>query len=270
MAWQNLPDGFEAKYKNDAAGLKAVMDERINYWVPYWGNRVVEWDVVNEPFSGSAGWDIVGWDRIGEYVTQVKEMQPGMKTYINDWGCVIGGQAKQDNVYNLMKGLIDKGVPIDGLGMQYYPDGSFNVGNAITNVQRFAALGLDLKLTEYAYGQGQKKVPEDSVKAKDTSGLLLGMFSIKECKGFIYWGNFGPNGILNPNAELSEMGCALAYFMYDKWWTNEAGTTGADGTFGTRGYFGEYNITVTADGKTKTVPVKHLMYGNGNFEINID
>lgn len=41
----------------------------------------------------------------------------------------------------------------------------------------------------------------------------------------------------------------------DRWWTNEEGRTGADGTFACRGFLGDYELTVTAGGKMLTVPL---------------
>jgi hypothetical protein len=41
-----------------------------------------------------------------------------------------------------------------------------------------------------------------------------------------------------------------------KWWTNTTVDTAADGTAHTRGFLGDYEITVAHGGVTKTVPAK--------------
>ena len=40
-----------------------------------------------------------------------------------------------------------------------------------------------------------------------------------------------------------------------KWWTNAALTTSADGSAATRGFLGDYAVTVIANGRTQTVTV---------------
>lgn len=38
-----------------------------------------------------------------------------------------------------------------------------------------------------------------------------------------------------------------------QWWTNAQGTTGVDGGYQTRSFLGDYKITVTHGGQSKTV-----------------
>ena len=38
--------------------------------------------------------------------------------------------------------------------------------------------------------------------------------------------------------------------IFNQWWTNETGKTGDTGKFTTRGFLGDYRITVTHAGKT--------------------
>ena len=41
--------------------------------------------------------------------------------------------------------------------------------------------------------------------------------------------------------------------VFKRWWTNTDGKTGAQGTFATRAFLGDYEIEVKAGGKSKTV-----------------
>jgi len=243
------------------------MDQRINQWVPYWGNRVEEWDVVNEPIgAGGAGWDLIGWDNLPKYFAQVKQLQPGMKTYLNDWGLASGGADHQNQDIALVNQCIDQGV-IDGIGMQLYPKGKLDIPSIIKNVQMFADLGIELKLTEYSYIQATTPV-SDETKLRDTFDVLTALYSIKQVNGFMWWGCFGDGSILDANGKLTPVGEEIAYLMYDKWWTNTSGSAGSDGTYTTSGFFGNYNITVTANGRTKTVPASFLMY-NGLRDFTV-
>ena len=275
MAWKNLPDGFEAKYANDGPGLKQEMENRLNYWVPYWGDRVVEWDVFNEPFAAEVrnGLKLVAGGEnninalIEEYIRKVKAIQPGMKTYINDFGLLTGTENKKNNFTAMINYLKANNAPIDGIGMQLYPTGKLNMANIISRFQHWETFGLELRLTEYAYIQADPQ-PSDAVKARDSFDILVACFSTKACKGFIWWGPFG--SVISNNNGLTDVGACFAYLLYEKWWTNTQGTTDEAGAFATRAFYGDYKITVTANGKTKTVPVRFLTGGKTNFEISMD
>jgi endo-1,4-beta-xylanase len=74
-------------------------------------------------------------------------MMPDAKLFYNDYS-VLDPQ-KQDKIYQLLSDLLDRGVPIDGIGFQghwniYFPDAQ-TLERAI---QRFAGLGLDVQITE--------------------------------------------------------------------------------------------------------------------------
>ena len=69
---------------------------------------------------------------------------------------------------------------------------------------------------------------------------------------------------------LKKGGQAYQDLLYNKWWTNEAGATGADGMYGFRGFYGDYDVTVEANGQSKTVMVAfHKGYDN-ILEITMD
>jgi hypothetical protein len=58
--------------------------------------------------------------------------------------------AKSDQVYKLVKGMKDRNVPIDGVGLQFH----WNLGqhgslaSVAQNMARLAALGLEIHITE--------------------------------------------------------------------------------------------------------------------------
>lgn len=52
---------------------------------------------------------------------------------------------------------------------------------------------------------------------------------------------------------LKPSGQAYADLVFKKWWTNAQGTTGAQGGYKVRGFQGDYEVTVSHNGKTKTI-----------------
>src|SRR4030095_4607345 len=77
------------------------------------------------------------------------EVDPTAKLYYNDYN-IEGINAKSDAVYQMLKDLIAKGVPVHGIGFQ----GHFIVGqlptqaDMLANFARFAALGLGVQVPQ--------------------------------------------------------------------------------------------------------------------------
>ncbi|MBR5518489.1 MAG: hypothetical protein IKV86_05610, partial [Clostridia bacterium] len=58
--------------------------------------------------------------------------------------------------------------------------------------------------------------------------------------------------------------------VYNKWWTEETGVTNENGEFKTRGFFGDYDITVTLNGISKTVSTSCYKGNDNTITIVID
>ena len=101
---------------------------------------------------------------------------------------------------------------------------------------------------------------------------MITAFSHEAVDGFIMWGFRGQDKYIlydndyNPRPSLA----VWQDLIYNKWWTQEAGTTDANGTFTTRGYYGDYDITVTANGKTKTVSTPCYKGNDNTIVITLD
>jgi hypothetical protein len=63
------------------------------------------------------------------------------------------------------------------------------------------------------------------------------------------------------------MGEAYAYLVFGKWWTEDSGRTDANGRFETRGFYGEYEITVRHNEQAKTMPVNFFKDSETAFEV---
>lgn len=99
--------------------------------------KIDSWDVVNEALSDKSGlrgdsenskWksiigDVDGDGYDSDYIElafkYAREADPKAKLIINDYG-MEGSTRKRDEMYNLVKRLLLKGVPIDGIGLQMH------------------------------------------------------------------------------------------------------------------------------------------------------
>ena len=70
---------------------------------------------------------------------------------------------------------------------------------------------------------------------------------------------------------IKPAGLVFQDLVYNKWWTKDAkANTNAEGKATIRGFYGDYDVTVTANGKTVTDMVAfHKGYDNV-FEITVE
>jgi endo-1,4-beta-xylanase len=113
------------------------------------------WDVVNEAVTDEGPelyrptkWlDIIGEDYIEKAFEFAHEADPDALLFYNDYN--ESNPQKREKIYKLVKSLVDKGVPIHGVGLQAH----WNLVNPSledmrTAIERYASLGLKLHLTE--------------------------------------------------------------------------------------------------------------------------
>ena len=123
--------------------------------------KIAQWDVINETIADGKSnnpfnlRDSFWFRKLGPKFVEMafrfaREADPDARLYYNDYG-IEGLGDKSDAVFALVKDLKAKGVPIDGVGMQWH----IGVGQRLNpgdrfyqNAQRFQDLGVDLMLTE--------------------------------------------------------------------------------------------------------------------------
>ena len=89
-------------------------------------------------------------------------------------------------------------------------------------------------------------------------------------EGFIFWGfwdgsNFDARSTFyDTEWNIKPAGLAFQDLVYNKWWTRDAvANTDKDGKAVINGYYGDYDVEVTSNGKTvKTMVAFHKGYGN--------
>ena len=94
--------------------------------------NVVHWDVINEMIDQGPDNHTFYTDQSGnpdiraEIHKYVKNKYPNNKFYINDYGIVMDSNNRFSLFQQLLRGLLDKGVKIDGIGLQSHIKG-FNL-----------------------------------------------------------------------------------------------------------------------------------------------
>lgn len=157
LVWHGqTPDWvFKGKDGGDATReeLLARMKAHIGNVVGRYRGRVKGWDVVNEAISDGPGklrdspWRrIIGNDYIDHAFRYARDADREAELYYNDYG--LENRGKRARTISLLKGLMERGVPIDGVGMQgHYSLKWPEIAEVEQAIQEFAALGLKVMIT---------------------------------------------------------------------------------------------------------------------------
>lgn len=257
-SWQHLPRDVEG-LKDDPEKLRRRVNEHIAGEVSALKGRLIDWDVINEPYNNHDLMDILGRDEMVAWFKLAREHDPDVNLYLNDYAILSAGgldASHQAHFEQTLRFLKESGAPITGIGMQgHFGDGATPPERMLAILDRFAALGLDIAITEHDIS-----TEDEQYQADFTRDFLTVAFSHPSVVSFLTWGFW----------EKSHWRSLGAYFRTDwsmrpagkvwfdlvtkAWWTDETLATAANGTTRTRGFLGDYTITVTHGGKTKTLP----------------
>lgn len=227
------------------AANKELLLERIETHVSTivqrYSDDVTSWDVVNEaiddgnPANGkglreSAWYQIAGTDYIKvAFETAKKYAGEDAKLYINDYNTEV--PSKRDHLYNLVKDLLEQGVPIDGIGHQgHIQIGWPSIQDIEDSINLFAELGLDNQITELdvsLYGwpprpayKTYEEIEEERLQAQaDRYDQLFKLYERLDDKisSVTFWGIADNHTWLNDRAEQFNDGVGVdAPFVFDK------------------------------------------------------
>ncbi|MBR1722733.1 MAG: endo-1,4-beta-xylanase [Treponema sp.] len=151
---QQNPPFLSSSWTRDEA--LAVMDEHITTILSRYKGIISEYDIVNEMFNEDGTmreniwYKTVGPDYIEHALIKAHEVDPEAKLYLNEYTNEEKGHPKADAMYNFVKDLKERGVPIDGVGMQLHLDTTipWNEEAIRENLERYNDLGIEISFSE--------------------------------------------------------------------------------------------------------------------------
>lgn len=133
--------------------LISRMKEHITTVVSHFKGRVNGWDVLNEAFNEDGSlrntkwFEIIGKDYIQLAFEFANAADPGAELYYNDYNNEL--PAKREGIIPIIKDLKQKGIKIDGLGIQgHWHLDSPGLSVIDESISNYAALGLKVVITE--------------------------------------------------------------------------------------------------------------------------
>eukprot|EP00727_Mastigamoeba_balamuthi_P001222 m51a1_g11097 putative endo- -beta-xylanase (420) ;mRNA; r:41992-43319 len=181
-----------------AAVKKQVMIDHIKgVLAHYKGKGVYAWDVVNEAVDDSGSKlrdkENVWYPDIPDYIDvafqTARAADPNVKLFYNDYGADGVNQPKANYIYNMVKSMKQRGIPIDGVGFQMHLGTGWSLSEEDhrKNFQRFADLGLEVHITELDVSCDRGSA--DWQKQADTYGRVVrACLAVSKCKSFEVWG----------------------------------------------------------------------------------
>ncbi|MCB5178208.1 non-reducing end alpha-L-arabinofuranosidase family hydrolase [Streptomyces antimicrobicus] len=170
----------------DANTLRGVMNHHITTLMTRYKGRIHSWDVVNEAFAdgstqhrSSVFQNVLGNGFIEEAFRTARAADPSAKLCYNDYNIENWSDAKTQGVYSMVKDFTSRGVPIDCVGFQSHFGTGGPPANFRTTLANFAALGVDVQITELDIAQASPAHYADTVKA---------CLSVARCTGITVWG----------------------------------------------------------------------------------
>jgi endo-1,4-beta-xylanase len=174
--------------------------------------QIASWEVANEIFKFRAD-DCVPNDKDGNSAFWVRSLGMGYVDQAFRWAHEADPQAhlyynenraeglgtKSDCVYKLVKDLRDRGVPVDGVGLQSHfivPEAKTDrwllpppMADVAVNMKRFADLGVRVQITEIDVQVGKDPAPAlFDAQAKVYADMLRTCLAATNCPVFTTWG----------------------------------------------------------------------------------
>ncbi|MEU3166315.1 endo-1,4-beta-xylanase [Streptosporangium sp. NPDC006930] len=185
LAWHSQQPGWMEAMSGSA--LRQAMINHINGVMNHYKGKIYAWDVVNEAFAdGNSGGrrdsnlQRTGNDWIEVAFRTARAADPAAKLCYNDYNIDNWSWAKTQGVYNMVRDFKARGVPIDCVGLQsHFNSQSAYNSNYRTTIQSFAALGVDVQITELDIQGGS---------AQTYAAVVNDCLAVARCTGITVWG----------------------------------------------------------------------------------
>lgn len=285
---------------DDVPTVKQALEKRISEIADRYSHQIPSMEVINETLCGEVRNsdrhstlffrepDVVEWS----FHTSRKHL-PKNKLIINEathcW-CDCYHYNRRAYYMQIERALL-KGAPIDSIGMQFHTfcrrereeeatEKLYDPINLYDVMDQYADFEKPIQVTEVTIPAYSCEEEDEQLQAELITNLYRIWFSHPNMEAIIYWNlvdgyaAFAKQGDMT-SGENYYHGALLRYDLSPKpafyaldelinrtWRTNLSGTA-ENGDFEMKGFYGEYEVTATAAGKTVKAQI-HLMKGTSN------
>jgi endo-1,4-beta-xylanase len=182
LVWhRQSPDWFFAGDEADSAVSREVLLARLRAHIAavagHFRGRVVSWDVVNEALAGhgseetyrpSEWWNVLGFEYIAEAFKAAAKADPEALLFYNDYN--LETEPKRSRALELVHRLREKGIRIDGIGIQAHLQLDYpSIEQIERSIEVFRDAGLLIHISELDVSlypwreEGSELLPEETI-----------------------------------------------------------------------------------------------------------
>jgi endo-1,4-beta-xylanase len=254
----------------DREKIRAAAFEHLERLLRFAGKRVTEWDAINHLANDTHGRfsDVFGPQIFADVIKRARELAPHARMWVNEGNVLTAGN-RLEKYHAAITELIALGAKPDGIGfMAHFREGEITPPEEIyKRLERFAALVPNLQLTELDID-----LKDERLQAEAMRDILEIAFSHPAVSGIVMWQVWGQGAgaktLWRTDWSIKPAGQVWLDHVFNDWWTETTGAAGPDGRFSTRGFLGDYEITVRAGDRHATVKTQ-LTRGGGPLRVRL-
>jgi endo-1,4-beta-xylanase len=237
--------------------------------------------LANEIEGRPAYTNLLGRESVVDWFKWAKEANPKMKTEINGAYRLGEGDVSTQNrgaawpgkdteglqyYFDLVSWLIKQGAPIDYIGIQNHAGiGAAGPEAVLKTLDQFATFGKPLEITEFEVTLQNGNDPKQrQYQADYTRDFFIAVFSHPQTHMIMLqdfwqpaaWQYEAASAFFNKDWSMNPHGKMYEDLVLNKWWTRATGKSNVKGEYSLRGFKGDYEIEVTANGKTQKAIAK--------------
>lgn len=275
ILWGTNRYGTPKWLPRDGDQLREAIRKRVAGTITTGGSIVDDWEVINEPLSRDQDYfaRYAGPQYIQAAFDVAREIDPGRRLMINEYGIfgsVAAHRYNRDRYFELVKSLLDRGAPIDLIGIQAHSLGEwFEPADVAEQLKRYAKLGKPIQITEFSaqthdfrvrnrampiLGTYRDGIWDDDLQAAFYREFYTVAFGVPEVEAIVTWGldeerAWLPGiGLIDLNNRPKPAFRTLDDLINREWRTSISTKTDANGQVLFRGFYGDYVTEVMRNG----------------------
>lgn len=290
---------------NETPEIKKALIKRFDEIAARYAKDIDAWDVINETLQKGCydNQDFV-FAREEDYLDwsfqTARKYFKNNRLFINDdhWTAWGSFQGPRSAYYLQIKDLLQRGMPVDGVGMQFhmfYPREQedtevteiFYRPNRLYDIMDcYGSFGKPLHISEITIPAYSEDPEDEAVQEEIVRNLYRIWFSHKDIESIIWWNlvdgytyvnpknpswneNYYYGGLVRHDFTEKPAYRALEHLIHKEWRSNPEVATRENGTAAFHGFYGKYEATVYVGEKKIIQNIHFAKEGSRQFHIVI-